>query len=50
MTITCDSNLVLLFSIDGFLIQDMSTKGTIGKGDRRDDLYALQVADNSSGL
>ena len=48
--LTCDSNLVLFFSIDGFLIQDMNTKRTIGKGDSREDLYVLQVANNSTSF
>ena len=43
-TLTANSNLVLVFSNDGFSIQDMHTKRTIGKGRRWNDLYVFQAA------
>ena len=46
-TLTIDLDLVLLFSNDGFVIQDMSSKMMIGKVKRQDDLYVLQVDYNS---
>ena len=41
--LTVNSDIVLLFSHAGFLIQDTSTKRMIGKGDRQADLYVLQA-------
>ena len=47
--LTINSDLVLLFLNDGFVIQDMSSKMMIGKGKRQDGLYVLQV-DTSSHI
>ena len=41
--LTLNSSLVVLFSDDGFLIQDINNKKMISKGRRWNDLYLYQV-------